>query len=81
MRRGLAMADVKVRAEAGVIGVGVSDERPRDGAPRIDMEVARGAIEAAIGRNDEVHKRRLKILSYSDGPSERHAPPGADSLQ
>ena len=54
-RRGVSMADVQVRAGARVIGMGVRDQRPSDRARWIDVKVARGTIEAAIGRNDEVH--------------------------
>ena len=39
-RRAVAMADVKVRPEPRVVAVRVGDQRPRDRAPRIDMEAA-----------------------------------------
>ncbi len=54
-RRTVAMANVEVRAGTGMVAVRMGDQRPADRAPRIDVKVARGAIEAAIGRDDEVH--------------------------
>ena len=65
--RGRRMADIDLGAEAGMIGVGVGDDRAGNAAPRIDMKVARGAIEAAIGRRDEVHgKWRLEAAGPPD---------------
>ena len=77
-RRAVAMADVELRAEAGMVAVGMGDQRARDRPPRVDMKVARGAIEAAIGRNDEVHGDKTAgdappALSYRDWPAARHA--------
>ena len=45
----VAMADVNIRAEARVVGMGMGDDRPRNGAPGIDVKIARGAIEPAFG--------------------------------
>ncbi len=42
-------AQVSGRAGAGVVAVGVGDDRARHRLPRIDEEVARGAVEAVIG--------------------------------
>ncbi len=53
-RGGLAMADIDLRAGARVIGMGVGDEGARDWAPRVDVKVASGAIEPAVGCCDEV---------------------------
>ena len=48
-RRRVAMADVDIRAEARVVGMGMGDDRARNGAPGIDVKIARGAIEPAVG--------------------------------
>ena len=56
-RRCQALADVDFRPEARMIAMRMGDERPRNGAPRIDVEIAGGAIEAPVGRNDKVHAR------------------------
>ena len=53
----VAMADVDFRAEAGVVGMGMGDDGARNRPPGIDVKVARGAIEAAVGRNDKVQDR------------------------
>ena len=55
-RRRVLMANIDLGAEPRVVGMPMCDHRPRDGAPGIDMEIAGGAIKAAIGRNDEVHR-------------------------
>ena len=48
-RRRVAMADINLRAEARVVGMRMGDDRARNGAPGIDVKVARGAIEPAVG--------------------------------
>ena len=48
-RRRVAMADINLRAEARVIGMRMGDDGARDGAPGIDVKIARGAIEPAVG--------------------------------
>ena len=48
-RRRVAMADIDLRAEARVVGMRMGDDRARNGAPGIDVKVARGAIEPAVG--------------------------------
>ncbi len=55
-RRCVRMANIDLGPEPRVVGVPMRDHRPRDGTPGIDMEIAGRAIEAAIGRNDEVHR-------------------------
>ena len=49
--RAVGGAEVLAGAWAGVVGMGVGDDRAFDGGPRVDMEAARRAIEAAIGEN------------------------------
>ena len=66
-RRGVAMADIDVRPEPCVVGMRMGDDRARDRAPRIDVKIAGGAIKAAIGRNNEVHERRLR-RQFAAGP-------------
>ena len=53
-RRRVAMADINLRAEARVVGMRMGDDGARNRAPGIDVEVARGAIEPAVGGSDEV---------------------------
>lgn len=73
------MADVNIRAEARVIGMGVGDDGALNRAPGIDMKVARRAIEATVGGNDEVQERlgfcdevrRKGIRSLADGVERR----------
>ena len=48
-RRRVAMADINLRAEARVVGMRMGDDRARDGTPRIDVKIARGAIEPTVG--------------------------------
>ncbi len=48
-RRRVAVADINVRAEARVVGMRMGDDGARDGAPGIDVKIARGAIEPAFG--------------------------------
>ena len=48
-RRGVAMADINLRAVARVIGMRMGDDRALNRAPGIDVKVARGAIEPAFG--------------------------------
>ena len=48
------MADINIRAEAGVVRMRMGDDRARNGAPGVDMKVARGAIETAFSLNNEV---------------------------
>ena len=57
-RRGQRMADVEVGAEAGVIGVRMGDDGAGNRPPRVDMKVAGLAIEASVGRCDQVHAAR-----------------------
>lgn len=40
---------VGVASAAGVVAVGVGDERPRHGPPGIDVEVAPRTVEAVVG--------------------------------
>ena len=53
-RRRVAMADIDLRAEARVIGMRMGDDGARNRAPGIDVKIARGAIEPAVGGSDEV---------------------------
>ena len=48
-RGGVAMADINIRTEARVVGMRVGDDCARDRAPGIDVKIARGAIEPAVG--------------------------------
>jgi hypothetical protein len=48
-RRSVGMADVNLRAEARVVGMGMGDDGAGNRAPGIDVKVARGAIEPAFG--------------------------------
>ena len=59
-RGGERMADVDIRPEARVVGVAMGNHRARDGPPRVDMKIAGLAIEAAVGRSDQVHHARRK---------------------
>jgi hypothetical protein len=43
-------------AVARVVTVGVRDHRPLDGAPRVDVKVAGGAIKACGFERDQVHE-------------------------
>src|SRR5580704_9604592 len=52
--RRVAMADVNLRAKTRVIGMRMGDDGARDGSPGIDMKIARGAIEPAVGGSDEI---------------------------
>ena len=52
--RRVAMADINLRPETRVVGMRMGDDRARDGSPGIDMKIARGAIEPAVGGSDEV---------------------------
>ena len=54
---GRGAGEVVVAAGAGVVGVGVCDDRPRDGPPGGDVEVAGRAPEATVGGNDEIGER------------------------
>src|SRR5207248_3092571 len=45
-RRRLVGAEIRPRARPRVIAVGMRDDGPIHGAPRIDVEIARGAEEA-----------------------------------
>ena len=70
-RRRVAMADVNIRAEARVVGMRMGDDGARDRAPGIDVKIARGAIEAAVGGSDEVQgclrsMRKAVIALYGD---------------
>ena len=49
--RGLGR-EVGVMAPARVIGMAMGDQRARHGAPGVDMEIARGAIDAAISEGE-----------------------------
>ena len=48
-RRRVAMADINLRAEARVVGMRMGDDGARNRAPGIDVKIARGAIEPAVG--------------------------------
>jgi hypothetical protein len=48
------MEDTSTRAEARMVGMRMGDDRARRAGPRIDVKIAGGAIEPAVGRNDEV---------------------------
>jgi hypothetical protein len=61
------LTDVDVRPEPRMIAMRVRDERPRNGAPRIDVEIAGGAIEAALGWNDKVHRARGRSITSHIG--------------
>lgn len=43
-------AHVAAMARAGVVGMAVGDQRTVHGAPRVDVEIARRAVDAAIGK-------------------------------
>ena len=47
---GGAGGEVASHIRARVIGVAVGDQRTRHGTPRVDIEIARGAINAAVGK-------------------------------
>ena len=68
-RRGVTVADIDVRPEPRMVGMAVGDHRARDRAPGIDMKIAGGAKEAAIGRNDEVHGARRNTDCDAAGAS------------
>ncbi len=46
-------------AGAGVVGVAVGDQRPVDGAPGVDVEIAGGAVDAF--RREGQHGHAPKI--------------------
>ena len=48
-RRRVVMADINLRTEARVVGMRMGDDRARNGTPGIDVKIARGAIEPAVG--------------------------------
>ena len=48
-RRRVAVTDINLRAEARVIGMRMGDDRSRNRPPGINVKVARGAIEPAVG--------------------------------
>ena len=48
-RRRVAVADINLRAEARVVRMRMGDDGARNRAPGINVKVARGAIESAIG--------------------------------
>jgi len=48
-------------AGAGVIGVAVRDERALHGAPRIDVEIASGAVDTGFGEAEN-HVSELSVL-------------------
>jgi hypothetical protein len=48
------MADIDLRSVTRVIGMRMGDDGARNGAPGINVKVALGAIEPAVGRSDEV---------------------------
>ena len=41
-------------ARAGMVGMAMGDQRPFDGADRIDVEVAEGAVEPLRGLGEDV---------------------------
>src|SRR2546421_458024 len=50
----LAGAEVAGAAGPGVVGVGVGDEGAGHRLPGVDVEIARGAVESAVGQDEEV---------------------------
>ena len=56
-----ALADVDLRPEARMIGVGMRDDARAERGATDRYEIARGAIEAAIGRNDKVHGKNGRL--------------------
>lgn len=63
-------AQVVAAAGARMIGMGVGDDGPRHRAPRVDMEVARRAIQALGPRYDKVHGMRTPAaMALPMGPS------------
>ena len=46
-------AEVALTTGGGVVAVGVGDHGAADGLPGVDVEIARGAVEAALRRFDQ----------------------------
>src|SRR5579863_1397006 len=57
--RAVVVAKIDGAAEARVIGMAVGDDRPFDGAPRIDKKIAGRAIKPLRARDDQVHGRSV----------------------
>ena len=66
----LARCEVPFAPSPRMIGVGVGDHRPRNGIPRIDIEIACLAIKAGVAQSDEVrHETRDKFQRRTADPA------------
>ena len=54
-------------ARAGMIAMAMGDHRPIDGKMRVDMELARLAIEAALGRIEPVFRTGSHVRGQISG--------------
>jgi hypothetical protein len=54
-------------AAAGVVGVGVGEDRPVGGLPGVDVEIARRAVQAAVGELEEAGRVHRFIIRAAAG--------------
>ena len=63
-------AEIAAAAGAGMVGMGMRDDRAGHPSPGIDVEIALGAVEARISHSEQIrHARRLPEAGVEAAPS------------